>query len=560
MNAKSQKMYAKSQISLFIVIGVVILTAFLFVFSIGNITVKKESPTTLTELTEYSKSVKFYVDTCLSTILKSGVVEVGFREYDLKDYINNNLNKCINFEDFKGISIQQEPYNADVRISDYNILVNLDYNLTLSKGKSTLTLSEFRDELEYSKSIDINQRATGTLSQVFLQSSNEKAKLIVPKDTKITLNGQAVKNLQISIIDNRVLEDLIRFRTVLPIGHLAYKIMPDKAVIEPNALLTIAYDERLIPNGIREDIHIAVFDDTINQWVVLPTTIDTEKNTLTTNLTHFSHYTPVWRSVSAVIPLGEALNFGGMSPDKLKQYLNERLQPAIPKLYLTGYNSPAAPIPGLGAAQLNPQYNWETKISEAQLGYGNQLPVLWSAFMPLVKGVDPVTGEIIVELIPHTADHTVGWLMAMRGVSPDFKTQLERDAAKMGFDIGPDTKYKIGNEHPALQGKSVDEINKMYVPTYGYASSGNPGPSHSAYDSAMQTVLSIAVTQNNPSGSSGSSPTPSGGSGSDVNGGTGTGTSSTGSGAGSTGSEGTSGSGVGAVGGGVDVGGVGGGI
>ena len=472
----------RSQITLFIVLGFVVLVSFLYVFNIKNIR-KNESPSGLSALIQDSEIVKLYVDSCLSIVLKKGVVDVGLQESQLEDYLNQNLNKCIDFENFKGLDIQQEPYKLNLRTSDYNIFVDMNYKLTLSKGKSQMSLSKFRTTLDYSKEVPITQNQEGTTKPISLASTDGNTQLIIPEDTQITINGKHVTNLQISIIDNRLLEDLIGFHYVLPIGHLAYTLSPDKALIEPNSLLSIHYDESLIPQGLSEEnLRIASFDETINQWVVLPTTVDTEINTLSTALTHFSTYSPV------LVPLTDPKLY---SLEELQRLAQQKFQPAVPERYLYSFSSPLAPMPGLGAAQLNPTYTWETKVSAEQFRYGSQSPAFMSAFMPLIN-IDQATGEVIVQLIPHTATSMEGWLFALHGLYPDFKTQLK--AQLDDIQVPANTKYRIENLPPELQGKSLEDINQMSVPTYGYMSSGNPPPSHSAYNSAMQTVLSIAVT------------------------------------------------------------------
>jgi hypothetical protein len=127
-------------------------------------------------------------------------------------------------------------------------------------------------------------------------------------------------------------------------------------------------------------------------------------------------------------------------------------------------------------------------------------PAWWNAFVPTVMGVDPQTGEVIVELAPHTADSTLGYTMALKGTAPDFETQLSFKAKKAGIAIGPDTKFKFVGLPPGMENADLATLNSLYVPTFGAASSGNITPSaakkfgaEGVYQAQLNKVMNLAV-------------------------------------------------------------------
>jgi uncharacterized membrane protein len=69
----------------------------------------------------------------------------------------------------------------------------------------------------------------------------------------------------------------------------AYDCLPDGATFEPAITLTFTYDPADIPTGVsEEDLVMAYWDG--NEWVMLPTTVDTVANTVTVEVAHFTPF------------------------------------------------------------------------------------------------------------------------------------------------------------------------------------------------------------------------------------------------------------------------------
>ena len=71
----------------------------------------------------------------------------------------------------------------------------------------------------------------------------------------------------------------------------AYDFRPDRATFEPPITITLSYNPASIPEGVaEEDLFVAFYDVSTGQWVVLPSTVDTENNTITVEVSGFTKF------------------------------------------------------------------------------------------------------------------------------------------------------------------------------------------------------------------------------------------------------------------------------
>ena len=70
---------------------------------------------------------------------------------------------------------------------------------------------------------------------------------------------------------------------------LAYDLKPDGATFNPPIILTWRYDADALPEGVaEEDLVIAYYDETTSEWVELDSVVDTENDTVTASIEHFT--------------------------------------------------------------------------------------------------------------------------------------------------------------------------------------------------------------------------------------------------------------------------------
>ena len=73
-----------------------------------------------------------------------------------------------------------------------------------------------------------------------------------------------------------------------------YEFKPDGATFDPPIPISLPYDPLSLPAGIDEnDLTIAVFDSTLQDWVLLPSEVNRHDRVVTTEVSHFSEYAVV---------------------------------------------------------------------------------------------------------------------------------------------------------------------------------------------------------------------------------------------------------------------------
>jgi len=72
---------------------------------------------------------------------------------------------------------------------------------------------------------------------------------------------------------------------------LAYNFGPDGATFDPPITLTRSYDPNDIPEGVaEEDLGLAWYDEAGDKWIELDCVVDTENNTITASIEHFTTF------------------------------------------------------------------------------------------------------------------------------------------------------------------------------------------------------------------------------------------------------------------------------
>jgi len=72
---------------------------------------------------------------------------------------------------------------------------------------------------------------------------------------------------------------------------LPYIFRPDGATFDPPIIFTWSYDPEALPEGVaEEDLVIAYYDEDAGEWVELECVVDTENNTITASVSHFTTF------------------------------------------------------------------------------------------------------------------------------------------------------------------------------------------------------------------------------------------------------------------------------
>ncbi|MBU1201427.1 MAG: hypothetical protein KJ583_06175 [Nanoarchaeota archaeon] len=151
----------KGQTTIFVILGIV------FIITIGLLlqAYKESLPkTTIAIESDNKPRIKLFVESCLESTIKEGLVMMGYQSQNnpgfeknqieeyLKNHLQNNFKNCTqDFSIFKdtGITINHSSYASFVFVKDTSILVQLDYPLTIIEENQEIKLEKFATEISF---------------------------------------------------------------------------------------------------------------------------------------------------------------------------------------------------------------------------------------------------------------------------------------------------------------------------------------------------------------------------------------------------------------------------
>ena len=134
---------------------------------------------------------------------------------------------------------------------------------------------------------ELVDRRGAFLQTVIALSFDELCRLIIGKDTiGLTKDGEPLSEIKMTLMVPRPAPP--------PDAHfigLVYNLEPDGAAFNPAATLEYSYDPTNIPEGVAEEnLGIAWWDVKAREWVLLDSVVDSEANTITASVSHFTAF------------------------------------------------------------------------------------------------------------------------------------------------------------------------------------------------------------------------------------------------------------------------------
>jgi len=130
------------------------------------------------------------------------------------------------------------------------------------------------------------------LSEIEVTSGDGSLTVTIPENTiALGVDGKRLKTLTVLVDENppRLPEDTC-------IVGLPYTFEPCGATFSPPMTLTWSYDSSVLPEGVvEEDLVLAYYDGT--EWIELSCVVDTENNTITASVSHFTTFAIIGRVV-----------------------------------------------------------------------------------------------------------------------------------------------------------------------------------------------------------------------------------------------------------------------
>jgi len=212
----------KSQLSLFVILGLVVLIIVLFLWYLNSIQPEKIRFEKISET-----PVRTYVESCLDVTTRRALTNLGLRggyiylpygikefetlkpvvylyyygeypayispieagyyrlaslsswESDISRYVSEELPKCINgFEPLKemGYEIDFKTPKTEVFIRDSDILIKLNYPLKIMKDEKTINIEDFQITVPLNLK-DVHEEAERALNAVYLADASEDKEL-----------------------------------------------------------------------------------------------------------------------------------------------------------------------------------------------------------------------------------------------------------------------------------------------------------------------------------------------------------------------------------------------
>ncbi len=292
-------MSKRGQISTFIIIGLLVLSAMGFLLLLRNYSAQIPEPSTKISLDE--ASIKEYRNFCLERKVREGIDYFGVMPgaaKNIENYIENRLEECANFEEYigKGVEITAGDVDAKVTITEDAVIVDVEYPVTIITKDEELSFSSFNYYMPREKQTKLNlNQNQETATTINIVSEDRDAEITIPEGTKVSdENGNPINQISLKVLERNF--DGLNNAPV--IGMVVYEGLPDGAHFEPAITVKIHYNTNEIPPGIEEEsLKIAWFDKDKGLWWGLPTTVDTVNHILSAEVYHF---TPI--SVSACTP------------------------------------------------------------------------------------------------------------------------------------------------------------------------------------------------------------------------------------------------------------------
>lgn len=150
-------MSKRGQITLFIIVGIVIIIAIALVVVLRSSLLKASSQQAVSKTLSFSDSVeevKHVVDTCLENSLKKGVVQLGNRrteeyESELAQVVQSELYRCADFSQLSVDVVRSTP-SVTISLSEdrSKVIADADFELVVKRGADVERLQSFSQELE----------------------------------------------------------------------------------------------------------------------------------------------------------------------------------------------------------------------------------------------------------------------------------------------------------------------------------------------------------------------------------------------------------------------------
>ncbi|MEM3373877.1 MAG: thrombospondin type 3 repeat-containing protein [Candidatus Woesearchaeota archaeon] len=309
--------FKKSQISLFLIIGILVLFLLGLLYFKSNfvnkdISLKKE------------QNINFdtNMEKCINFLVFEAVDEYGLcnTENFIEEHIMNNLYSCLNTEQFlnKGyiLDLESHPKSVNVEIFNETILIYIYYPIRIAKDEFYYNFEKGDFRVSRLKQIDIVLDNNKVKNNYFLVSPDNKLDIFIPKNTKI--NNYNQNNLKLSLYIKELCPD-----NPYLLGRIKYEISPELN-FDNNVFISIRYNDNFNRKNIEKKFKVSYLDNNI--WKQISSDSNVEKDYVRAATNHLSEWSA---NCEGANKLGNTLMFNelilsdtDLSKDVVKRDLN----------------------------------------------------------------------------------------------------------------------------------------------------------------------------------------------------------------------------------------------
>ncbi|GAG99655.1 unnamed protein product, partial [marine sediment metagenome] len=148
------------------------------------------------------------------------------------------------------------------------------------------------------------------LSTIEATSADGNLTITIPKDTvALDKDGNRLASLETAVDESP--PDPPADANII---GLAYDFGPDGATFDPAITLEFTYDPDALPEGVaEEDLFVAYYDEATSGWVEVDSVVDTENNTITASVAHFTTFAIIGTVTPLAPPAPAAFSVSSLS-------------------------------------------------------------------------------------------------------------------------------------------------------------------------------------------------------------------------------------------------------
>ena len=349
-------MTQKAQLTVFIVLGLVILSVFALAMYVRVQTVETRvgSLEQQVDLQGERTALKLMVDDCLKQKTVRAIELYGINPDEeteglITAFVEYEIGPCLDLEQFRkaGFEIDQDAGYAATEISEGALSVELHLPLTLASAESRVSVEDFSFTLQKTRYISLPTDDQGVMLQPFtVTTPNGRAELSIPQGVRVWRSGSPVRQdevLELRLVD-RNHEGLLN---ALSIGETLY-LMEGGIEFDPGAVLTMYYRDGEIPLWeSQQDLTLSVYNERTGLWETLPTAVDRRRNRISALVTHFSMFSVTSSFCSHKSSNDQVLSSGAVFKERCRSCTAATTKEGS-SLYFTGTGVQYYSYPALG--------------------------------------------------------------------------------------------------------------------------------------------------------------------------------------------------------------------